>query len=113
MMTSLNTVCETVIRVLLARSLVKIQIFVLRKGEFLVGVPLEFSIEGPVVDRGAQWIGTVEEKVLVVDPDIECEVSNQSKGHAVILIQSGGFWGLESEMFPPNYCAHIFCPICH
>ena len=65
---------EAVIRVLLARSLVKIQLCVLRKCEFLVGVPLEFSIEGPIVDRGGQWIGIVDEKVLVVDHDKKCEV---------------------------------------
>ena len=90
---------ETVDRILLARSLVQVQLCVLRKYQFLIVVLLGRSFKDPVVNRGSQRIGVVDKEIFIMDKYIVCKLSKQKKFHAGILIQSGEFWRLESEIF--------------
>ena len=82
---------EAVGRILLARSLVKIQLCVLRKYQLLIVVLLGRSFKGPIVDRGTQRIGIVDKETFIMDKYLECKVSDQNKGHTVILIQGDEF----------------------
>ena len=78
--------------------------------QLLVVVLLRKSFESFVVDWGSVGVCVVEKEVLVMNKDMECEVSNQREREAIIYIKRNRFQKLKSEMFSHGRHCHIFFP---